>query len=160
MTLHPYAEALGALDAQQVLAATPARLAALLVRLLPEQIETPPAPGKWSVREVMCHLADCEIAWAWRLRFAYEKDNAVLQPFDQDPWARAYAHYTFDQAVAAFTALRTWNNAFLAGLSEADKQKPVTHPEHGQWVLWTIAEVAAGHDRHHLAALEKIVGEA
>jgi uncharacterized damage-inducible protein DinB len=94
----PYRETLGERDPQQVIAETPTRLAAWLDHLTPEQAETSPGPGKWSPREIMCHLADCEIAWAWRLRFAYEQDHAVMQPFEQDPWARMYGHYTLDQA--------------------------------------------------------------
>lgn len=58
----PYAEALGARDPQQVIAETPLRLVRVLEALTPEEIEAQPAPGKWSVREVVAHLADCEIA--------------------------------------------------------------------------------------------------
>ncbi len=153
MSTHPYAEALGARDPVEVMAATPERLRRLLDSLAPGQIEHHPAPGKWNVREVLAHLADCEIVWAWRLRYAYEKDDAVMQPFEQDPWARVYAVYPARQALETFTTLRAWNLAFLSGLSEADKQRPVVHPEIPGITLWTIAKIAAGHDLHHLAAL-------
>lgn len=149
----PYAEALAGRDPQQVIAETPARLAAWLDGLTPEQAETPPAPGKWNPREVMCHLADCEIAWAWRLRYAYEQDNAVMQPFEQDPWARMYWNYGLPEARATFAALRNWNSAFIAGLRESDKIKPIYHPERGPEVLWNLVEIMAGHDLHHLARL-------
>ena len=78
-----------------------------------------------------------------------------MQPFDQDPWSRIYGVYSAEQALATFTALRAWNLAFLSGLSEADKQRPVAHPELAGMTLWTIARIAAGHDLHHLAALER-----
>src|ERR1700739_5000606 len=102
----PYAEALGERDPQAVIAATPAQLQRLLAGLSAEEIEAHPAPGKWNLREVMAHLADTEIAWGWRLRFAYEKDHARLEPFEQDPWARMYRHYSFAQAQSTFVALR------------------------------------------------------
>ena len=149
----PYADVLGDRDPQQVMAETPARLAAYFDALTPEQAETAPAPGKWNPRELMCHLADCEIAWAWRLRYAYEKDNAMMQPFEQDPWARMYVHYTLREARATFNALRAWNVAFVGGLTEADKRKPITHPEQGQLTLWTLVEIIGGHDLHHLQRL-------
>ncbi len=149
----PYSEALAGRDPQQVIAQTPARLAAVYDALSPEQAETPPAPGKWSPRELMCHLTDCEIAWAWRLRYAYEKDNAVMQPFEQERWARLYAQYTLAQARSTFAALRAWNVAFVGGLSETDRKKPITHPEQGQLTLWTLVEIMAGHDLHHLGLL-------
>ena len=149
----PYNDALGGRDPQQVIAGTPARLAAFYDALTPAQAEIPPAPGKWNPRELMCHLADCEVAWAWRLRFAYEKDNAMMQPFEQDLWARMYARYTLAQARTTFAALRAWNVAFVAGLTEDDKRKPITHPERGAETLWTLVEVMAGHDLHHLGLL-------
>ncbi len=149
----PYASVLGTLDPQQVIAETPARFAAIYDALTPEQAEASPAPGKWSLREVMCHLADCEVAWAWRLRYAYERENAVMQPFEQDPWARMYGQYTLAQARATFDALRAWNIAFIKGLTDEDKRKFTTHPERGAETLWTLVEIIAGHDLHHLQRL-------
>ena len=64
----PYAEALGRQDAGVVIAATSARLAKVFESKSAEELEQRPAPGKWCLREVMAHLADCEIAWGWRLR--------------------------------------------------------------------------------------------
>ena len=146
MSTHPYVTALGDRDPALVMAETPLRLRDLLDRLTPEQIEHHPAPGKWNFREILAHFADCEIAWSWRLRFAYEKENAFMQPFEQDPWARIYAVYSAEQALATFTALRAWNLTFFSGLTEADKQRPVAHPEIAGMTLWTIARIAAGHD--------------
>ena len=150
----PYSHMLAGRDPQQVIVETPSRLLAFYDALTPEQAETRAAPGKWNLRELMCHLADCEIAWSWRLRYAYEKDMAIMQPFEQDPWARMYAHYTLAEARATFAALRSWNVAFVRGLSEAGKRKPIMHPEHGELTLWTLVEIMAGHDLHHLAALK------
>jgi uncharacterized damage-inducible protein DinB len=150
----PYAEALGGRDAQVVIAETPIRLARVLEGVSAEEAELRPVPGKWCLREVMAHLADCEIAWSWRLRIAYEKDRAEMQPFEQDPWAKMYGQYSMEMAKATFFALRAWNVAFVAGLSEADKQKLYFHPEMGERPLWTLVEIMAGHDLHHLKTLE------
>jgi uncharacterized damage-inducible protein DinB len=151
----PYVHLLEGRDPLEVLAATPQRLASLLDPLSAEEIEHQPAPGKWNFREVMAHLADCELVWGWRLRQIYGEDNPTLQPFDQDAWARAYSSYSYEQARTTWQALRSWNLAFLRGLSEADKSRPATHLEHGKLTLWTIASIAAGHDLHHLAAIER-----
>jgi uncharacterized damage-inducible protein DinB len=153
----PYAEVLAGRDAGVVIVETPERLRRVLERVTVEQAEVRPAPGKWCLREVMAHLADCEIAWSWRLRIAYEKDRAELQPFDQDPWAKMYGQYSLAAAKATFFTLRAWNVAFVAGLSEADKGKLYFHPEDGERPLWTLVEIMAGHDLHHLAAIEKMV---
>jgi uncharacterized damage-inducible protein DinB len=154
MSLNPYAGALGERNPVEVMAQTPERLAQVIDGLSVAEMEERPAPGKWCVREVVAHLADCEIAFAFRLRQAYGGEPSV-QPFDQDAWARAYGVYTAEQAPATFTALRAWNVAFVGGLTEADKKLPVVHPERGEMVLWTIVETMAGHDLHHLAGLKR-----
>ena len=153
MSVNPYAYAVAGVDPAVVIAETPERLAKMFMGLTVEEIDAKPASGKWSLREVVAHLADCEIAFGFRLRQAYSGETH-LQPFDQDAWARAYGAYSAAQALATFTALRAWNVAFVSGLTEADKQLPAVHPERGAMVLWTIVETMAGHDLHHLAKLE------
>ena len=155
MNTFPYAAPLGERDPQQVIAETVGRLARVLDGMSPEQAEARPAPNKWSLREIVAHLADCEIAWSWRLRQAFGEEHATIQPFDQDAWSRIYSVYSLAQARACFEALRAWNVAFVGGLNEADKQRPVTHPERGEETLWTIVQIMAGHDLHHLEGLEK-----
>ena len=154
MSVNPYAYAAAGLDPAVVIAETPARLAKVLAGMTAEEIDAVPAPGKWSVREVVAHLADCEIAFGFRLRQAYGGET-LLQPFDQDAWARAYGVYSAAQAMETFTVLRAWNVAFVGGLTKADKQLPARHPERGEMVLWTIVETMAGHDMHHLRTLEE-----
>jgi len=153
MSVNPYAYAVAGRDPAVVIAETPARLATVLAGMSAEEIDAVPAPGKWSVREVVVHLADCEIAFGFRLRQAYG-GQTLLQPFDQDAWARAYGVYSAAQALETFAVLRAWNVAFVGGLTEADKQLPAMHPERGEMVLWTIVETMAGHDTHHLMKLE------
>jgi uncharacterized damage-inducible protein DinB len=154
MSVNPYAGPLGERDAAKVIAQTPERLAQVIDGLSAAEIETRPAPGKWSVREIVAHLADCEIAFGFRLRQSYGGES-LLQPFDQDAWSRAYGVYTTEMALATFKTLRAWNVAFVGGLTEADKKLPARHPERGEMTLWTIVETMAGHDLHHLAGLEK-----
>lgn len=151
----PYAEMLGGLDAAKVIAETPRRLGLILDGLSTAEIEARLAPGKWSVREVVAHLADCEIAWSWRLRQVFGEEHPVLQPFDQDAWAKAYDAYPFEAAWASFQALRAWNVAFVGALTEADKAKGYTHPQRGEERLWTLVEIMAGHDLHHLMGLKR-----
>lgn len=160
----PYVHLLGARDPLHVLRETPGKLADLLKPLSSEAIDRKPAPGKWSIRELLCHLADCELVWAWRLRMIYggtdDPKGPSLQTFDQDSWSRAYIGpgYTATAAQATWSAMRQWNLALIEGLSEEDKRRPASHPDLGPVTLWHIAEIAAGHDLHHLAGLEKLTG--
>jgi hypothetical protein len=81
---------LGGRDTAKVIAETPVRLGLILDGLSTAEIEARPAPGKWCVREIVAHLADCEIVWGWRLRQALGEEHAVIQPFEQDAWAVAW----------------------------------------------------------------------
>jgi uncharacterized damage-inducible protein DinB len=147
----PYVENLKGRDAGKVMAETPARLGLILDGLSAAEIEARPAPG--SVREIVAHMADCEIAWSWRLRQVYGEEHATIAPFEQDAWAKVYDAYSFELAWATFKALRAWNVAFVEALTEADKARGYTHPERGEERLWTLVEIMAGHDLHHLARL-------
>lgn len=157
MTLNPYAGFLGEGDAVAIISGTPARLAALVGGMSAEQVEAPIAPGKWSVRQIVTHLADCEIAFGFRLRQALA--GVLIQPFDQDKWAESYGRYSLAGALETFRALRAWDVALVAGLSEADKALKVTHPERGEMTLWTIVETMAGHDLNHLAQVERVAAQ-
>ncbi|GAA3749711.1 DinB family protein [Terriglobus aquaticus] len=154
----PYVYLLEGRDAGDAMRTTPGELQGLFAAFSSAEIDAVPAPGKWSLREQMCHLADCEIAWAWRLRQTFGEDNPVLQSFEQDPWARAYSgkSFTFPAAFETWRTIREWNLAFLDALSEDDKKRPATHPSAGPITLWNLIEIAAGHDLHHLASLRKL----
>ena len=52
--------------------------------------------------------------------------------------------------------MRAWNLALIETLSPEDKARPAVHPSAGPITLWTLVEIAAGHDLHHLALLEKL----
>jgi len=155
VSLNPYAEALGGHSPVEVIASTPEKLEALLSRLSAEQIDRKLSPGKWSVREVLAHLADCEMAFGFRLRQG-AAGVEMIQPFDQDDWARNYGAYSFAAALTTYRAVRAWNLAFIRSLTEEQKAQVIIHPERGTMTVWTIVETIAGHDRHHLVGLEKL----
>ena len=62
----------------------------------------------------------------------------------------------FRAALTTYQAVRAWNLAFIQSLTDEQKAQVVTHPERGTMTVWTIVETMAGHDRHHLAGLEKL----
>ena len=155
--MNPYASFLGKRDPRQVIASTPVRLRESLASLGDERANKPPAPGKWSAREILCHLADCEIVFAFRLRQTLADPHHVIQPFDQDLWARNYAAYDAPAALAVFTAVRDFNTRLIASLPPEAFEKPVSHPERGTMTFQTIVETMGGHDLNHLAQIEKII---
>src|SRR5947209_15000698 len=131
--MNPYASYLGERDPGAVIAETPARLSALFDKLGSQGAERSLAPGKWSARKILCHLADCEVAFGFRLRQAAAEPHHVIQPFDQDAWAAVYDAPGLDVAssLEAFTSFRKWNVKLLENLPAEVMSKPLTHPQRG-----------------------------
>ena len=151
--MNPYASFLDGRNPAVIIATTSGELARILETIGPKRAPDPPAPGKWSAREILCHLADTEIVFAYRLRQALAEDHHVIQPFDQDLWARRYQSFDASAALALFSAVRGWNLILIRSLSPADSSKPVTHPERGTMTIQTVIETMGGHDINHLAQL-------
>ena len=103
--LNPYAKYLDSRPLETILAATPSEITALLEKIGEAKSAQPPAPGKWSPAEIISHLADCELVFAFRLRQTLAEDNHTIQPFDQDKWAATYAGISASQALATFSAM-------------------------------------------------------
>src|SRR5208337_3366014 len=120
-------------------------------------LNTPPAPGKWSAAEIACHLADCEIAFGFRLRQTLAEDNHVIQPFDQEKWAASYDGVAAGQALATFAALRNWNLQLINSALPTSANRSVSHPERGEMTFKSIVETMAGHDLNHLTQLRKLL---
>src|SRR6516162_3145431 len=130
--MNPYAKHLGERDARSAIAGTAGKLAAFAGRLGAEGLRRSPAPGKWSATEILCHLADCEVVFAYRLRQALAEPHHRIQPFDQDVWAGRYTAMDATEALAVFTAVRKWNVALFEHMTPADFDKRLTHPERGE----------------------------
>jgi hypothetical protein len=156
---NPYASQLGDRNPVEVISATAARLNELTQTLGPQRVEKSPAPGKWSAREIVCHLADCELVFGYRLRQALAEEKHVIQPFDQDQFAKNYRAYDLASALAVFGAVRTWNVKLIRALTPRQLAKPLNHPERGEMTVQTIVETMGGHDINHLRQLEGIAAK-
>jgi hypothetical protein len=156
MTLNPYASFLGDQDARAVLAATPGLLHQAVSSMTAEQMEAPRAPGKWCPREIVAHMADCEIAFSYRLRQMLAEPGILLQPFDQTLWSEPYARYGMAEGLSLFRQLREWNLKLIGGLKAADFEKTGQHPERGTMTFMNKLELMAGHDVNHLRQMQEI----
>jgi hypothetical protein len=160
MELNPYASFLDSQDPIPVLSRTAERIRTLTAGLTGAQINTRPAPRKWSLCEIAAHLADCEIVFSFRLRQTLapspDQPHTIIQPFDQDAWAKRYSVYQFEPALALFQAARNWNLLYFNTVSHDDRRRPTTHPERGTMTFWTIVETMAGHDINHLQQIERL----
>jgi len=160
MGKNPYAKFIEGRDAGALVRAFPDKLRAVVGRLGSKGMPLRLAPGKWTAAEILCHLADTEIAFSFRWRQALAEQNHVVQTFDQDLWAPRYPSMSGEDALEALLALRRWNALLLDRLADADWERPVTHPELGALTFRTLVEVMAGHDLNHLGQLERIADAA
>jgi len=158
--MNPYASFLGSRNPREVIAGTAQQLEKLAGQLGPGRVDQAPAPGKWSARDVLCHLADCEIVFAFRLRQALAEPYHTIQPFDQDLWASTYSQMTAAAALATFETVRRWNIALLQAVPPEALSKKLTHPERGEMTFQTVVETMAGHDLNHLQQIERIASQA
>jgi hypothetical protein len=155
--MNPYARQLGKRDPLKVVATTARHLEQLSAALGPARMEESPAPGKWSPREILCHLTDCELVFGYRLRQTLSEDRHIVQPFDQELWAANYAGYDPQAAMMTFSCIRQWNLMLLRSVGPEAMTKPVLHPDRGEMTFRELVETMAGHDLNHLAQLEAIV---
>ena len=155
--MNPYATFLGDRNPLEVIEQTPGILSGVAVQLVPGSMEWRPAQGKWNAREILCHLADCEIVFGFRLRQTLAEDHHVIQPFDQELWAGTYGGLGARSALNAFSALREWNLALIGSTPADAMSRPLTHPERGEMTFRVIVETMAGHDINHLEQLNRIV---
>ena len=142
----------------QLQRAAPRKLAALLRNKTKKQLTRRPAPGKWSVAEIVAHLADAEIAISWRLRQVLSNNAVSIQAYDQDLWATTfdYAHRDPKQSLELFQTLRNGNLTLLKAVPEKLWENYGVHQERGNESVAHIVRMVAGHDLNHLMQIEKI----
>jgi hypothetical protein len=161
--MNPYRERmlglLGDRPAIASLEATPAKIEALVARIGRAGMSRAYAPGKWTAGHILAHLADAEIGVGFRLRQALAEKEHVIQPFDQDLWARRYPALDGEAAARAMCALRAWNLALMRTITPQELARPVMHPERGMESVDIIVKMLAGHDLNHLAQLEQIAAQ-
>jgi len=156
MHKNPYADDLGSRDALEALADTPFKIEMLVKNWPAARWEQSYAPGKWSARRVIIHLAQTELALTTRVRFAASQDGYVAQAFNQDAWLALDDHADGPTALNAYIALRRLNVAMFEGMTPSQHRSTFTHPEYGALTPDWVAAQLAGHDLHHLKQLQQI----
>ena len=155
-TPNPYGADLGTRDALDALGDTPGRIRAVVDGWSKDQFEQSYAPGKWSVRQLLIHLAQTEIALGTRARFALSQPAYVAQAFSQDDWLPIDSSVDARTALDVYTTLRRLNLAMFNNLTPEQRSRPFAHPEYGSLTVGWIQSQMAGHDLHHLKQIETV----
>ena len=138
---------------------TSAVLQQLIAGVPNDQLTRRPAPGKWSVGEILAHLAEDEIATSWRYHQMVEHNGVDLPGFDQDMWARLgnYSSRSPKESLQLFRLLRETNLQFLGQLSEEQWECHGIHAERGRITVRDLAAHMAGHDANHVEQIRTIL---
>jgi uncharacterized damage-inducible protein DinB len=146
-------------DPLRIQQTAPKKLAALLRGKTKKQLTRRPAPGKWSIAEIIAHLADAEIAISWRLRQILSSSGISLQAYDQDAWASTldYAHRDSRQSLETYRVLRNANLALLKSIPKPLWDNYGVHQERGNETIAHMVRLTAGHDVNHLQQVENIL---
>lgn len=146
-------------DPLKVQAATAQKLARLLKGVPKAKLRKQPAPGQWSIHQIVIHMSDTEVAYGFRVRLTLGAPGATLIAFDQDSWVTA-CHYDKRDTTTAleqFAALRKANIALLKSITPEQWKHAGMHVERGEESIEMAVSMMAGHDVNHLAQIEHIL---
>jgi hypothetical protein len=143
-------------DVLECLSRTPDRIEALTRNWADTQFERTYAPGKWTARQILIHLAQAELVFSTRLRFALAQPDYVVQPFDQDPWLDVDGKAAPADALAAYLGVRRLNVPLWRSLTPPQRAHRFRHPEQGEIDVEWLLTLIAGHELNHLPQLESI----
>ena len=146
-------------DAVAVQRETAAKLASLIQGVPAARLSQRPAADKWSISEVLVHLAEAEIGSYWRYRQMLEHNGSTLVSFDQDLWYELgdYSRRDPHESLQLFRMLRDGNLRMFDKLTPEQWQKGGVHAERGPMTVADLARQIAGHDINHVAQVEKIL---
>ncbi len=115
------------------------------------ELDYVPAAGRWSLRQILCHVADSEIVGADRFRRILAEDNPSIVGYDQDAWARNldYGRRRTSQALETFRHIRGENYELLSKAPESDFERKATHSERGVVSLLDLLRTYAVHAEKH-----------
>ncbi|HWB82662.1 MAG TPA: DinB family protein [Bryobacteraceae bacterium] len=136
----------------------PELLAVVLTGVFGEEEDFALAPGKWSVKQVIAHVADAELVSAHRFRQMLGEDQPTLIAYDQDAWARNldYTRRKPKQSLETFRRLRAENYDLLKGLPETAFERTGNHTENGIMTVRGLLEIMAQHAESHARQLQEL----
>ena len=137
----------------------PERLRQALARVPDAMVKWRPAPGKWSVHEVVCHCADSEVNAYARLRYLLAEREPVIVGYDQDEWARAFDYHALplEPSLAVVEAVRAATASLLKRLADDAWTKKGRHTESGEYSVDGWLKIYADHLEGHARQIDRNV---
>ena len=135
----------------------PRRLKAALAQVPAEAMKWRPGEGKWSVHEVVCHLADSESNAALRIRYLTAEEKPLIVGYDQARWARVFDYHShpLEPALAVVDAVRANTSALLKRLPESAWSAAGEHTESGRYTAEDWLSIYAEHMEKHSNQIDR-----
>jgi uncharacterized damage-inducible protein DinB len=135
----------------------PDRLRRAIDGLSDAELAQPEKEGKWSIAQVLAHLAQFEMIVAHRIRVIVTDDTPPLIALDQDRWVRdVYRGETAAELIEQIAFLRKMNLNFLERLREDEWERAGIHPQYGHNTIRQLIERYERHQEKHLAQIERV----
>ncbi|MFO7323732.1 MAG: putative metal-dependent hydrolase [Chloroflexota bacterium] len=136
--------------------AFPADLEAAIDRLSDEQLDFTPAPGEWSIRQIVHHLGDAHMNGMVRMKWALTEDNPTIKPYDQAGFATlGDSRAPLDMSLQLLRGLHERWAVLMESLDEAQWARPLVHPQNGPMTVETLLRIYADHCDNHLRQIEQ-----
>lgn len=138
-------------------AAGPELLRAAVSRACPEDLDKTPIAGKWSIRQVVCHIADFEPVYVDRFKRILVEDNPTMFGGEPDDFA-AGLFYDRRDVELELDFIAMTRRHMLPILRDCDVelfQRTGVHSDDGPLTLETLLERISGHIQHHLPFIEE-----
>ena len=137
--------------------AGPGQLRDAIDGMTAEQIDAAPVPGKWSTRQVICHLADFETVYADRMKHVIAEDQPTFAGGFHQQFAEhlAYDHRDIDEELRLIEAVRGQMARILQSLPPAAFERTGIHSVDGPMTLASLLERITNHIPHHVGFIEQ-----
>lgn len=151
-------ELLGDQDPFAIMRATPGELERGLAGVASDVAQRPEAPNKWSMAQVVQHLADSELVLGFRMRLVLAQDRPILSGYDQEAWAERLRYQVVAPtlAMSQFRTLREANLALLERMPDGDLDRVGLHSERGEESVRQMVRLYAAHDLVHRNQFERV----
>jgi hypothetical protein len=144
-------------EPMEILAATPRQIARLVKGVPRKKLSQRPAADKWSVGEILAHLADSELVYGYRIRIILEAGGPPIQATNQDAWAK-FSEYAKQDPALSLEAFRTARERLVRLLKSLPRESwdfYGMHSERGRESVTRVAEMLAGHDVNHVKQIRE-----
>lgn len=145
-------------DPMKLLPESPRRIKRAMRGLTLKQLQKQPGRRKWSIAQIVAHLADAELAMGYRLRKGVAESGCIFQAYDENKWADNLRYASSDpkQKLELFSQLRKAHLTLLKSLKPDEWRKFGIHEERGKETVERVVQMITGHDVNHVRRIEEI----